>query len=314
MQTALVAGGAGFIGSHLCKALLEEKFFVYCVDNFITGQGKNIDDFKNNPNFKLEEYDVIKPLNISGKIDFLFHLASPASPNKNNPKSYINKPTETLLANSLGTYNLLEFARKNSARFLYTSSSEVYGDPKVSPQGEDYWGNVNPNGIRSVYDEGKRFSEAMIMSYVRTYDLDARIIRVFNTYGPKMAKDGRVIPDFITQALSGSPVTVYGDGKQTRSLCFIDDMVDGLKKATLLDVKGEVINLGNPNEMTILDLAKLIKEMTGSSSEIVFEKLPQDDPKKRKPDISKAKKLLDWEPKVDLRTGLEKTIKYFKSP
>lgn len=313
MQTAIVAGGAGFIGSHLCKALLEDNLFVYCIDNLITGQEKNIEELQKNSNFKFVNQDVVESLSISGDIDFIFHLASPASPNKNNPKSYINKPTETLLANSLGTYNLLEFARKNNAKFLYASSSEVYGNPKVSPQTEDYWGNVNPNGIRSVYDEGKRFSEAMIMSYVRTHNLNARIVRIFNTYGPKMAKDGRVIPDFITQSLSGSPITVYGDGKQTRSLCFIDDMIDGIKKAMFADIKGEVINLGNPNEMTILDLAKLIKKMTNSSSEVVFDKLPEDDPKKRKPEISKAKKLLGWEPKVDLQKGLEKTIEYFKS-
>ncbi len=313
MQTAIVAGGAGFIGSHLCRVLLKDNFYVYCIDNLITGQKKNLEDYLKNPNFKFIEHDITKQLDIPEDINFIFHLASPASPNKNNPKSYINKPLETLLANSLGTYNLLELAKKNNAKFLYTSSSEVYGDPKISPQPEDYWGNVNPNGVRSVYDEGKRFSEAMIMSYFRSSGTDARIIRIFNTYGPKMSQDGRVIPDFITQALQDKPITIYGDGKQTRSLCFIDDMIEGLKKAMFLATKGEVVNLGNPNELTILELADLIKEMTDSKSKIVFEELPQDDPKKRRPDISKAKKMLGWEPKVDLKTGLEKTIEYFKS-
>lgn len=314
MQTAIIAGGAGFIGSHLCKSLIKDGFSVLCIDNLITGQKRNIESLLKDSNFKLIEGDVTEPLEIPGKSDFVFHLASPASPNKNNPKSYIQKPIETLLANSLGTYRLLELAKKHSAKFLYTSSSEVYGDPEISPQKEDYWGNVNPNGVRSVYDEGKRFSEAMVMAYFRKYNLDVRIIRIFNTYGPDMNNDGRVIPEFINQAINNKPMTVYGHGKQTRSLCFVDDMVSGLKKAMFLKgTSGEVINIGNPNEKTILDLAEIIKEMTKCKSEIIFEDLPQDDPKRRKPDISKAKKILDWEPKVDLRDGLEKTIEYFRS-
>lgn len=314
MQTAVVAGGAGFIGSHLCRALLEDDLLVLCVDNLITGRKKNIEGLLNNSSFKFIEHDVTKPLNLSDKVDFVFHLASPASPNKNNPISYINKPLETLLANSLGTYQLLELSKKHGTKFLYASSSEVYGDPKVSPQREDYWGNVNPNGIRSVYDEGKRFGEAMVLTYYRNFNKDVRNVRIFNTYGPRMAKDGRVVPDFITQAITNKPITVYGDGKQTRSLCFIDDMVNGLKKAILSsNTSGKTINLGNPNEITILELAKLIKKMTNSKSEIVHEELPEDDPKKRNPDISSAKKLLNWEPKVALEEGLKKTIEYFKT-
>jgi len=314
MQTAAVFGGAGFVGSHLCKSLIKDNFSVLCVDNLITGQRKNIHEFLNNSNFEFIEHDVTKLLKISKKIDFVFHLASPASPNKNNPKSYINKPVETLLANSLGTYNLLELAKEKNAKFLYTSSSEVYGDPAVSPQSEDYFGNVNPNGVRSVYDEGKRFGEAITMAYFRKYGLDIRIIRIFNTYGPKMADDGRAVPQFIASAIKNEPITVYGQGFQTRSLCYVTDMVDGIKLAMVSDKsKGKVINLGNPQELTILNLAKIIKEMTNSKSEIIFEELPEDDPRKRKPDISEAKKLLNWEPKVDLEEGLTKTIEYFKS-
>ena len=323
MKTAMVAGGAGFIGSHLCSSLLTEDFLVFCIDNFITGDKENIKDLLKNPNFKLIEHDItgqnskLIHSTSSGqisKIDYIFHLASPASPNKKSPKSYINFPIETLLANSTGTHNLLELTKDLSAKFLYASSSEVYGDSLVSPQKEDYFGNVNPNGVRSVYDEGKRFGEAMTMTYFRKYKENIRIVRIFNTYGPKMrADDGRVVSNFINQAISNSPLTVYGDGSQTRSLCFIDDMIDGLKKAMFLETSGEVINLGNPKEQTILELASLIKEMTNSKSEIVFEELPQDDPKKRRPDISKAKRILNWTPKVDVNAGLKKTIEYFKS-
>lgn len=312
MQTALVAGGAGFIGSHLCHSLLDDGLKVLCVDNLITGEKKNIEDLLVNPNFKFIEADVIKPLDVE-KIDFVFHLASPASPNKNNPKSYMQKPIETLLANSLGTFELLELARKYSAKFLYASSSEVYGDPLISPQNEDYFGNVNPNGVRSVYDEGKRFGEAMVMSYFRKYNLDNKIIRIFNTYGPKMPDDGRVIINFINQALKNNPITIYGDGKQTRSFCYIDDMIEGIKKTMFSDdSKGQVVNMGNPTELTILNISDLIKKMTNSSSQIVFEEFPQDDPKQRKPDITKVKTLLGWEPKVDINEGLKKTIDYIK--
>ncbi|MGA2911187.1 MAG: UDP-glucuronic acid decarboxylase family protein [Candidatus Levyibacteriota bacterium] len=313
MQTVLVAGGAGFIGSHLCKSLLAKNYKVICIDNLVTGDKSNIAPLLNNENFSFLEKDITKPLE-NVQADFIFHLASPASPNKKSPKSYINLPLETLLANSLGTYYLLELAKKVGAKFLYASTSEVYGDPKVSPQTEDYFGNVNPNGVRSVYDESKRFGEAITMSYVRSANLDARIIRIFNTYGPSMQKDdGRVISNFAVQALANQPLTVYGDGKQTRSICFVDDMVLGIEQALFTqNTKGEVINLGNPNEKTILELAEIIKRIAKSSSQVSFEPLPEDDPKIRKPDISKAKKLLDWEPKVNIEEGLTKTIQYFK--
>jgi nucleoside-diphosphate-sugar epimerase len=314
MQTALIAGGAGFIGSHLCKSLLNKDFKVICVDNLITGDRKNIEDLQANPNFIFLDKDVTKTLGSDLKADFIFHLASPASPNKKCPKSYINNPIETLLANSLGTYNLLELTRELSAKFLFTSTSEVYGDPEVSPQTEDYFGNVNPNGIRSVYDESKRFGEAATMAYVRKFGLDARIIRIFNTYGPFMQKnDGRVVSEFIVQALTGKPLTIYGNGKQTRSFCYVTDMVDGIEKAMFMDnTKGEVINLGNPNERTVLELASLVKEICGSSLEPIFEELPEDDPKIRKPDINKAERLLGWKPKIGIEEGLKKTVDYFR--
>lgn len=314
MQTALVAGGAGFIGSHLCESLLKDGFKVICVDNLITSSKDNIQEFIDNPNFKFIEHDVTKPLEIDDEIDFIFHLASPASPNKKSPRSYINFPIETLLANSFGTYELLLLAKEKDSKFLFTSTSEVYGDPQVSPQTEAYFGNVNPNGIRSVYDESKRFGEAATMAFVRKFDLDARIIRIFNTYGPKMqSDDGRVVSDFIMQALHGKPITIFGDGKQTRSFCYVDDMVLGVKAAMFKEnTKGQVVNLGNPDERTILEMANLIKKTTDSSSEITFEECPEDDPKRRKPDISKAKEVLAWEPKVPIEEGIKKTVEYFK--
>jgi UDP-glucuronate decarboxylase len=319
MQTVLVAGGAGFIGSHLCESLLNDKYKVICADNFLTSDRNNLKSLLRNAEFSLLECDITQLNQFlqlkDQKIDYIFHLASPASPNKKSAKSYINFPIETLLANSLGTYNLLELARKFDSKFLYTSSSEVYGDPAISPQREDYFGNVNPNGIRSVYDEGKRFGEAITFGYLRKHNLDARIIRIFNTYGPIMqADDGRVVSNFINQAIKDKPITVYGKGNQTRSLCYIDDMVAGIKLAMFTaDTKGKVFNLGNPDERNILDIAKLIKNLTGSKSEIVFEELPEDDPKARKPDISHAKEILGWEPKVTTEEGLRKTINYFKS-
>lgn len=313
----LVAGGAGFIGSNLCKNLLDNNYKVICVDNFLTSDKSNIESLLDNSNFKLIEHDVAKPLNDIefGKIDFIFHLASPASPNKKSPRSYINFPLETLLANSAGTKNLLDLARKKEARFLYASSSEVYGDPLISPQKEDYFGNVNPNGIRSVYDEGKRFGEAITMAYFREINLDARIVRIFNTYGPFMQKDdGRVVSNFINQAIKNIPLTIYGQGKQTRSFCYVDDMVSGLMLAMFSnETSGQVFNLGNPDEKTILELAELIKKLTKSTSEIVYEDLPLDDPKKRNPNISKAQKILGFSAKVKTEDGLLKTIEYFKS-
>lgn len=319
MQTVLVAGGAGFIGSHLCKSLLNDNYKVICVDNFITSDKNNLKDLLQAPNFTLLEYNIIKPIANSElktqDLEFIFHLASPASPNKKSPRSYINYPIETLLVNSVGTYNLLELAKKFNSKFLYTSSSEVYGDPAISPQKEDYFGNVSPNGVRSVYDEGKRFGEAITFGYLRKYNLDVRIIRIFNTYGPKMlADDGRVVSNFINQAIENKPLTIYGKGTQTRSLCYVDDMVLGIKSAMFAPkTKGKVFNLGNPDERTILDIAKLVKNLTGSKSEVAFEDLPEDDPKSRKPDISHAKEALGWEPKVAVEDGLKKTINYFKS-
>ena len=316
MQTVLVAGGAGFIGKHLCESLLEDNYSVICVDDFVTSDKKNLEKLLKNPNFKFIEQDITKQIDSSlfPEVDYIFHLASPASPNKKSPRSYINFPIETLLANSIGTKNLLDLAKEKNSKFLYVSSSEVYGDPLISPQKEDYFGNVSPNGVRSVYDEGKRFGEAITMAYFRKYNLDTRIIRIFNTYGPFMQiDDGRVVSNFINQAVKNNPLTVYGKGEQTRSFCYVDDMVRGLKLAMFTDnTSGEVFNLGNPDEKTILQLAELIKKLTNSSSEIIFEDLPQDDPKSRNPDIAKAKQVLDWEPRVKTEDGILKTIEYFK--
>ena len=303
----LVTGGAGFMGSHLCESVLNKGYDVLCLDNLCTGNKKNIQHLLNNSKFKFIQHDVTKPIDL--KVDFIFHLASPAS-----PVDYQKLPVETSMANSIGTYNMLELARKNNARFLLASTSEVYGDPIEHPQKENYWGNVNPFGVRSCYDESKRFAEALAMSFHRKYNLDVRIARIFNTYGPRMRlDDGRVIPNFIVQAISKRPLTVYGDGKQTRSFCFISDMVEGLIRFMFTDgLSGEVINLGSMDERQIIELAKLLKKLISSESEIVFKPLPEDDPAKRKPDIIKAKKLLNWEAKVDFKTGLMKTIEWFK--
>ena len=316
MSTFIVTGGAGFIGSHICDELLKAGDAVICIDNFITGAPENIQEFRSNPNFKFIEHDLTKQLPaVEGNIDGIFHFASPASPNKKSPKSYMAFPIETLLVNSLGTYNLLELAKEKNARFVYASTSEVYGDPEISPQVETYFGNVNPNGVRSVYDEGKRFGEAAVMAFVRKYDLDGRILRIFNTYGDKMQKDdGRVVSNFIVQALQNAPITVFGDGTQTRSFCFVSDLVVGIVEFMKRDgLKGEVVNLGNPEERTVGALAEIIKKLTNSSSEILFEELPEDDPMKRRPDISKAQKLLDFSPKVSIEEGLIKTIEYFQT-
>lgn len=314
----VVTGGAGFIGGHLCSRLLNEGHWVTAVDDFITGSRENIRSLINNSHFAFIELDItknIEKLREISRIEAIFHLASPASPNKKSKRSYINYPIETLLVNSWGTYQLLQLAKEKQARFLFASSSEIYGDPIIAVQSEDYFGNVNPNGVRSVYDEGKRFGEAITMAYVRKFSLDCRIVRIFNTFGPGMQRDdGRVVSNFVNQALVNKPLTVYGEGKQTRSFCFVTDMVSGLLKAMMTEnTKAEVINLGNPDERTILELATIIREMTRSSSEIIFEELPQDDPKSRHPDIGKAKKLLDWQPAVPLADGLEKTIAYFKN-
>lgn len=316
MHSYLIAGGAGFIGSHICERLLSQDEKVICVDNLITGAEENIAPFFKNPNFVFVNQDVIKGVpHITEPLRGIFHLASPASPNAKSKRSYIANPIATLLVNSVGTKNLLDLSVDAGCPLLYASTSEVYGDPKVSPQNEDYFGNVNPNGIRSVYDEGKRFGEAMCMAYARTYSADVRIMRIFNTYGDRMQKDdGRVVSNFINQALTNEPITIYGDGSQTRSFCFVDDLVDGLIAAIKTpEAKNKVINLGNPDEYTILEIAEKVKELTGSESKIVHEDLPEDDPQRRKPDIARAQKILDFKPKVTLEQGLNKTIEYFKS-
>ncbi len=307
-EIALVTGGAGFIGSHLCEYLLEKGFKVICVDNLSTGSEENIKHLKNNKNFKFLKKDVREDLDINEKIDYIFDLASRAS-----PKDFRIYPIDILTTNGLGVYNLLKIAEKNKAKFLFSSTSEVYGDPKEHPQKETCWGNVNPIGIRGCYDEAKRFAEAMVMAFVRERVLDARIIRIFNTYGPRLNEyDGRVVSNFITQALKNEPLTVYGDGNQTRSFCYVSDTVEGIYKVMMNGEKGEVYNLGNEEEYKILDIAKIIKNLTNSDSEIVFKDLPEDDPKIRKHDIIKARKYLNWESKVKLKEGLERTIEYFK--
>lgn len=310
----LVTGGAGFIGSHLCEGLLNLKHEVICVDNLLTGSEKNIQNLAANGRFQFVKHDVTRPLPEAISAQVIFHLASPASPNKDNPLSYMHFPIETLLVNSYGTFLLLEKARKWGAKFLFASSSEVYGDPGVHPQKEEYWGNVNPVGVRSCYDESKRFGEAIAITYLRKFDLDVRVARIFNTYGPRMPDDGRVIVSFIKNALTGKPLPVFGDGRQTRSFCFVDDLVDGLIAMFVKDeAKGKMINLGNPNEYNIIELAELVKKQTGSVSKLIHSPLPEDDPVRRCPDIKRAREILLWEPEVTLDKGLEKTIEYFKT-
>ncbi|MHB1004881.1 MAG: UDP-glucuronic acid decarboxylase family protein [Chloroflexota bacterium] len=306
----LVAGGAGFIGSHLCERLLNDGHSVFCVDSLITGHPRNIARLQTNPRFQFVEHDVIEPLIGLPRPDAIFHMASPAS-----PPDYLRHPVATALANSQGTYRLLELARKTSARFLFASTSEVYGDPLVHPQREEYWGNVNPNGMRSCYDESKRFGEAITFTYLRQYDLNARLVRIFNTYGPHSdPADGRIVPNFATQALRGEPITVYGDGHQTRSLCYVSDLVDGLARAMFTDdTRGGVFNLGNPEEHTVLEFAEIIKRAANSASPIVFTApISEDDPSRRRPDISRARAQLGWEPRVPLLEGLSLTIAWFK--
>ena len=303
----LLAGGAGFLGSHFCDFLLEKGHSVYCIDNFITGKKENIKHLLNNKKFKFKKTDITKKFSIKEKFNCVINFASIAS-----PIFYDKYKIETLLVGSYGTYNLLELARKNKAKFLFTSTSEVYGDPACNPQEETYWGNVNPIGKRSMYDESKRFSEALIMNYHRVYGLDTKMVRIFNTYGPRMnMNDGRVVPQFINQALNNKPITVFGKGTQTRSLCYVSDLLSGIYKL-LLSKENIPVNIGNPNEMIVTDIAKTIIKLTNSKSKIVYKPLPEDDPKKRRPDISKAKKILKWQPKVDLNQGLLKTIDYFK--
>ena len=309
---ALVAGGAGFIGSHLCERLLAEGATVVCVDNFISGLRSNVAHLMRRSDFVLVEHDVTQPLDVEA--DLVFHLASPASPNPASPKSYLAHPVETALANSLGTLQLLMLAQRSSARFLFASTSEIYGDPLEHPQRETYWGNVNPHGIRACYDESKRFGEALAMTYFRQHGLDVRIVRIFNTYGPRCdPADGRVVPNFVMQALQGQPMTVYGGGQQTRSLCYVSDLVEGIWRTMMgSGCAGEVVNLGNPEEHTVLEYAQLIRELCGSHSEIEYHPLPEDDPTRRQPDISKARSLLDWQPQISLREGLGQTIAWYQ--
>ena len=304
----VITGGAGFIGSHLCRRLLEERHHVICVDNLITGNIDNIKPFMKNKKFCFKRHDVSKHINIKGRIDYILHFASPAS-----PVDYLNFPIQTLKVGSLGTHNALGLAKIKKAKFLLASTSEVYGDPLVHPQKEDYWGNVNPIGPRGVYDEAKRFAESITLAYHRVHKIDTKIVRIFNVYGPAMRKhDGRAIPSFISQALCDEPLTIYGDGLQTRSFCYVDDLVEGILR--LMKSKLNVpVNLGNPKEMSLLDLGKKIIALTNSKSKIVFESLPIDDPKKRRPNINRAKKYLKWKPKVLLTAGLKKTVEYFKT-
>lgn len=310
----LVAGGAGFIGSHLCERLLSEGHDVVAIDNYITGSRKNVSHLINQPRFTLIERDVIQPFNIEGPLDAVMNLASPAS-----PVGYLDNPIETMLVGSHGTHNTLEIALQKGARFLHASTSEVYGDPLEHPQKESYWGHVNSIGVRSVYDEAKRFAEALTMAYHRKHGLRTRLIRIFNTYGPRMAlNDGRVVPNFVKQAVNNEPLTVYGDGSATRSFCYVTDLVDGMLRLLWSD---EVmpVNIGNPREMTILEFAQAVKDAAGPecSSEIVFyqpkKERTADDPQRRRPDITRAREILGWEPRVSLEDGLKETLAYFRS-
>jgi dTDP-glucose 4,6-dehydratase len=305
---AVVTGGAGFLGSHLCERLLNEGHRVTAIDNLVTGDMKNIAHLFGNENFRFLKHDVTEYMYIDGPVDFVFHFASPAS-----PLDYLKLPIQTLKVGSLGTHKALGLAKAKRSRFLLASTSEVYGDPLVHPQPESYWGNVNPVGLRGVYDEAKRFAEAMTMAYRRYHGVETRIVRIFNTYGPRMRlNDGRAIPAFLSQALRGEDITVFGNGSQTRSVCYVDDLIEGIE---LLINSGEAdpVNIGNPDEITMLDLAKEIVALTGSKSKIVFKALPEDDPKVRRPDISRARAILRWEPKVGRKEGLQRTIDFFRS-
>jgi dTDP-glucose 4,6-dehydratase len=306
-KVSLVTGGAGFLGSHLCERLLNEGHKVICMDNLVTGRSENVAHLFTNPDFTFAHYDVTNYVHVEGPLDYILHFASPAS-----PIDYLRLPIQTLKVGSLGTHKVLGLARAKNARVLIASTSEVYGDPLIHPQTEDYWGNVNPVGLRGVYDEAKRFMEAMTMAYHRYHGVETRIVRIFNTYGPRMRlEDGRALPSFIGQALRGEDITVFGDGSQTRSFCYVDDLIDGIYRLLLSDEVNPV-NIGNPEEITILDFAKEVAELTGSKSKIVFNPLPQDDPKVRRPDITRARAILGWEPKVSRSVGLKRTLAYFQ--
>ncbi len=310
----LITGAAGFLGSHLCDRMLSEGHQVVGLDNFVTGNRENLVHLISNKDFSFKRHDVSEPINIQGKLDAVLHFASPASPNPSSPFGYPNLPVETLKAGSLGTFNTLDLALKNKSRYLFASTSEIYGDPLEHPQTEAYWGHVNPVGPRSMYDEAKRFSEALIMAYFRSKGADTRIVRIFNTYGPRMRlDDGRVVPSFIQQALHHEPLTIFGDGSQTRSFCYVDDLVEGIYLLLQSD-EHMPVNVGNPNETTILDFAETINRLTGNPAGVEYS--PDDrmdsDPQRRRPDISRAKKLLNWEPRVDVETGLARTIASLK--
>ncbi len=307
-QAIVITGGAGFLGSHLCERLLAEGCSVTCLDNFCTGTPDNIAHLIDNPSLRLIRYDITEYLHVGGQVDAVLHFASPAS-----PVDYLELPIETLKVGSVGTMHALGLARDKGARFLLASTSEVYGDPLVHPQSEDYWGNVNPVGPRGVYDEAKRFSEALTVAYRKNHGVDAKIVRIFNTYGPRMRpRDGRAIPTFIRQALHGEPITVSGDGSQTRSVCYVDDMAEGILRMLWSSHTGPM-NLGNPSELTVLELAETIRRMTGSASPITFVPRPQDDPRVRQPQIDLASEVLGWKPQVGLDEGLERTIAWLRA-
>lgn len=306
-KKVLITGGAGFLGSHLVDRFIAEGCQVIVMDSLLTGDTENIAHLLGNPNFRFVHHDVTEYNHVSGELDYILHFASPAS-----PKDYLNLPIQTLKVGSLGTHKILGLAKEKGARMLIASTSEVYGDPLIHPQSEDYWGNVNPIGYRGVYDEAKRFMEAITMAYHRYHGLETRIVRIFNTYGPRMRlDDGRALPAFVGQALRGEDITVFGDGSQTRSFCYVSDQVEGIFRLLLSD-HPDPVNIGNPEEVTILDFAKEIVALTGSSSKIIFQDLPEDDPKVRQPDITKAREILGWEPKVSREQGLKVTVDYFK--
>ena len=306
-STVVVTGGAGFLGSHLCERLLNEEMKVICIDNLLTGNLDNISQLFGNENFSFIKHDVTNYIYVPGRIDYILHFASPAS-----PIDYLKLPIQTLKVGSLGTHKAVGLAKEKKAKFLLASTSEVYGDPTIHPQGEDYWGNVNPIGPRGVYDEAKRFAEALTMAYNRYHGVETRIARIFNTYGPRMRlDDGRALPTFVGQALRGDDITVFGDGSQTRSFCFVSDLVEGIYRL-IKSNEVEPVNIGNPDEVTIREFAEEVIKQTGSKSKIVYKPLPVDDPKVRQPDISKAKKLFNWEPRIKREEGLAVTIDYFK--
>jgi dTDP-glucose 4,6-dehydratase len=304
---AVITGGAGFLGSHLCELMLEKGWEVLCMDNLVTGSDSNVSHLLSNPKFRFARQDVSRYIEVAGPVDAIMHFASPAS-----PPDYLKMPIQTMKVGALGTHNALGLALAKKAKLLLASTSECYGDPEVSPQPETYWGRVNPIGPRGVYDESKRFAEALTMAYHRYHGVDTRIVRIFNTYGPRMRlNDGRALPNFLYQALTGEPITVYGDGKQTRSFCYVSDLLDGIYRLLESD-EHDPVNIGNPHEITIMEFAERVRALVGSKEPIVFRPLPQDDPKQRCPDIAKARRILKWEPKINLEEGLQRTYEYFR--